>query len=239
MGANVWQRDTTGNGQGSSFKTGSAAAPHPARPGKRKLVWTKDQQDQPATTAASAPYPAAYRDSSAASTSSSQHDHFEKRARLNESLNVPHNGYHRGPEAPPQRRHSSIKAPPAETKQQQAGAASKDPAAVLERRQKEAELAELKRRIQEHEDQAAKHKACTASLACRPVKSMTHATDKYIAKVLASPKLKLLAVSLFAVVAFLQCIIASVGLHTSYALTLKFPTARILFVVCLNVCNLC
>ena len=158
MGANVWQRDSAGNGQGSSFKTGSAAAPHPARLGKRKLVWTKDQQDQPATPAASAPYPAAYRGNAAPNTSSSQHDHFEKRARLNESFNAPHNGYHRGQEAAPQRRHHNLGVPSAGTRQQQTGAASQDPAAVLERRRKEAELAELKRRIQEHEAQAAEHK---------------------------------------------------------------------------------
>ena len=158
MGANVWQRDSTGNGQGSSFKIGSAAAPHPARLGKRKLVWTKDQQEQPATPAASAPYPAAYRGNAAPSTSSSQHDHFEKRARVNESFSAPHNGYHRGQEAPPQRRHHNLGAPSAGTRQQQTGAASQDPAAVLERRRKEAELAELKRRIQEHEAQAAEHK---------------------------------------------------------------------------------
>ena len=211
MGANVWQRDTTGNGQGSSFKIGSAAAPHPARPGKRKLVWTKDQQDQPATPAASAPYPAAYRGSAALSTSSSQHDHFEKRARLNESLNAPHIDYHRGPKAPPQRRHPSIGAPPVETKQQQTGAASQEPAPVLEQRQKEAELAELKRRIQEHEAQAAKHKACTASFACRPVTSLIQAPDKYMAKELV-------------------CAIYTLAM----LLSLEFPTAAMPFVVYLH-----
>ncbi len=166
MGANVWQRDTTGNGQSSSFKVGSAAAPNPARLGKRKMVWTKDQHHQPATPAASAPYPAPYRGNAAPSTSYSQHhDHFEKRARLNEPFHAPHNGCHRDPEAPPQRRHHNVQAPPAETRQQQTSAASLAPAAVLERRKKEAELAELKRRIQEHEAQAVEHKVCTASLA--------------------------------------------------------------------------
>lgn len=157
MGANIWQRDTTGSGQGTTFKIGPAAVPQPARPGKRKLVWTKDQQDQPSTPAAFAPSPATYRGTDAPSSSYSQQDHFEKRARLNDSMSTQHNGYHRGHEAP-QRRHQARVPPLPETRKQQTGATSQDPAAVLERREKEAELAELKRRIQEHEEQAAEHK---------------------------------------------------------------------------------
>lgn len=158
MGANVWQRDAAGSGQGTSFKTGSAAGPHPARLGKRKLVWTKDQHDQPATPAASAPQPVAHRGDLPASNSSRQLDHFEKRARLNEGFSASHNGYHRGHAAPLPQRHEDIGPLLADTRQQQTGAASQDPAAVLERRKREAELAELKRRIQQHEAQAAEHK---------------------------------------------------------------------------------
>ena len=167
MGANVWQRDANGNGQGTSFKTGSAAGPHSARLGKRKLVWTKDQQDQPATPAAATPHPAAYRSNQAPSTSYSQHDHFEKRARLNEASSAPHNGYQRGQEAPPSWKHQARGPLLAESRQQQS-ATSQDPAAVLQRRKKEAELAELKRRIQEHEAQAAEHTVPSASLCIFP-----------------------------------------------------------------------
>ena len=208
MGANIWQRDTTGNGQGSTFKIGSAGAPHPARLGKRKLVWTKDQQDQPATPAASARYPAAYRGNAAPSASSSHQDHFEKRARLTESLHPPHNGYHRGQEAPPQRRHHNIGAPSMETRQQQTGAASQDPAAVLERRRKEAELAELKRRIQEHEAQAAEHKVSATSAACCPGMSFHHATDNLPRCLLVLlAKTEFLTISLLVDVTCLQCML--------------------------------
>ena len=158
MGANVWQRDAKGSGQGTTFKTGSAAGPHPAQLGKRKLVWTKDQHDQPATPAASASQSVTHRGNLPASTSSRQHNHFEKRARLNESLCAPHNGYRQGHSAPLPWRHEDRGPRLADTRQQQTGAASQDPAAVLERRKKEAELAELKRRIQQHEAQAAEHK---------------------------------------------------------------------------------
>lgn len=169
MGANVWQRDTTGSGQGTSFKTGSAAGPHPARLGKRKLVWTKDQHDQPAIPSVSTPQPVTQRGGLPPSSSSRQYDHFEKTARLTESLKVPHNGYHRGPTAPQQWRHEDRGPLLAETRQQQSGAASQDPAAVLEQRKKDAELAELKRRIQQYEAQAeaqaAELKVCHTLLA--------------------------------------------------------------------------
>ena len=164
MGANVWQRDSSGTGQGTTFKIGSAAAAHPARPGKRKLVWTKDQQEQPATPAASTPSPAMHRASNAPSTSYSQPDHFEKRARLNDSSKPPQTGYHHNHQAPMPRRHQGAWIPLPETRQQQSGAAAADPASVLQRRKKEAELAELKRRIQEHEEQAAEHKVASCTV---------------------------------------------------------------------------
>ncbi|KAL3130262.1 hypothetical protein ABBQ38_008095 [Trebouxia sp. C0009 RCD-2024] len=182
MGANVWQRDAAGSGQGTSFKTGSAAGPHPARLGKRKLVWTKDQHDQPATPAASAPQPVAHRGDLPASNSSRQHDHFEKRARLNESFSAPHNGFHRGHAAPPPRRHEDRGPLLADTRQQQTGAASQDSAAVLERRKREAELAELKRRIQQHEVQAAEHKRKKAALEAHAAQEEKHEQGKRRAK---------------------------------------------------------
>lgn len=162
MGANVWQRDTSGNSQGTSFKIGSAAGPHPARPGKRKLVWTKDQQDQPATPAGFTPSPAVFRSTDAPTTSYSQEDHFKKRARLNESWNAPQNGCYQGYQAPAQKRQQPRGPSLPKTREQQSGAISQGQAAVLEQRKKEAELAELKRRIQEHEEQAAEHKVLHA-----------------------------------------------------------------------------
>ena len=158
MGANVWQRDTTGSGSGNTFNIGPAPIQHPARPGKRKLVWTKEQQDQPTTPAAFTPGPASHRTSDAPSISCSQHDHFEKRARLNDGLPASRNGHYRGdndhqPHRPPVTRPCL-----AETKQQQTGAGAKDPAAVQAQRLKAAELAELKWRIQKHEAQLAAQK---------------------------------------------------------------------------------
>lgn len=158
MGANVWQRDTSGTGPGTSFKIGPAPVQHPARPGKRKLVWTKDQQDQPATPAASTPSPAQSCGTDAPATSYSQHDHFEKRARMNDGLAASHNGHQQGYEGQNYARLHVPRMPVAETRRQQYGAASQDPAVVQQQRQKAAELAELKRRIQEHEAQLAAQK---------------------------------------------------------------------------------
>ncbi len=163
MGANVWQRDVSGSGTGTTFKIGPTPVQHPARPGKRKLVWTKDQQDQPATPAASVPGPASHRNGDAPTTSYTQHDHFEKRSRLNEGAGAPHNGHYRDHDH--QQNHRPF-IPRAETKQQQSGAASQDPVATQQQRMKEAELAELKRRIQKHEAQLAAQKVqCVMSLA--------------------------------------------------------------------------
>lgn len=158
MGANVWQRDTSGTGSGTSFKIGPAPVQHPARPGKRKLVWTKDQQDQPATPAAFTPSPTQSRGTDAPATSYSQHDHFEKRARMNDGLAASHNGHQQGYEGQSYPRLHVPRVPVAETRRQQSGAASQDPAVVQQQRQKAAELAELKRRIQEHEAQLAARK---------------------------------------------------------------------------------
>jgi len=158
MGANVWQRDTSGTGAGTSFKIGPAPVQHPARPGKRKLVWTKDQQDQPATPAAFTPSPAQFRGTDAPATSYSQHDHFEKRARMNDGLAASHNGHQQGYEGQHYARLHVPRVPVAETRRQQSGAASQDPAVVQQQRQKAAELAELKRQIQQHEAQLAAQK---------------------------------------------------------------------------------
>ena len=174
MGANVWQRDASGNSQGTTFKIGSAAGPHPARLGKRKLVWTKDQQDQPVTPAAFVPGPAVYRSSDGPTTSYSQEDHFEKRARLNESWNAPQNGCYQGYQAPAQRRQQRKGPSLPETRQQQSGAASQNHTAVLERQKKAAELAELKRQIQEHEEQVAEHKVLCSTALCLVFVSYAH-----------------------------------------------------------------
>ena len=165
MGANIWQRDSTGSGSGTSFKVGPAPVQHPARSGKRKLVWTKDQQEQPATPAAFKPSPAQHCGSTAPDASFSQHDHFEKRARMNDGQTAAQNGHHYGYEGQPQFRPFHSRAPTVETRKQQTGAASLDPAVVQQQRQKEAELAELKRRIQKHEAQLAAQKVRLPSLA--------------------------------------------------------------------------
>lgn len=170
MGANVWQRDTSGTGPGTSFKIGPTPVQHPARPGKRKLVWTKDQQDQPATPAAFTPSLAQSCGTDAPATSYSQHDHFEKRARMNDGLAASHNGHQQGYEGQNYARLHVPRMPIAETRRQQSGAASQDPAVVQQQRQKAAELAELKRRIQEHEAQLAAQKVTypACKLCCNP-----------------------------------------------------------------------
>ena len=154
MGANVWQRDSTGSG--TSFKVGPAPPQYPARPGKRKLVWTKGQQDQPATPAVSVP--GLQRASEGPSTSYSQPDHFEKRARLNGSY--AENGYHHGCESHASNRSNGARQHVADKRQQQtsSASASKNPAAVQAQQQKAAELAELKRRIQQQEAQLLQQK---------------------------------------------------------------------------------
>lgn len=182
MGANVWQRDTTGSGSGNTFNIGPAPIQHPARPGKRKLVWTKEQQDQPTTPAAFTPGPASHRTSDAPSISCSQHDHFEKRARLNDGLPASRNGHYRGdndhqPHRPPVTRPCL-----AETKQQQTGAGAKDPAAVQAQRLKAAELAELKRRIQKHEAQLAAQKKHKEAVEARAAQEVRHEQGKRRAK---------------------------------------------------------
>ncbi|KAA6418355.1 MAG: dnaJ protein subfamily C member 27-like [Trebouxia sp. A1-2] len=182
MGANVWQRDTSGTGSGTSFKIGPAPVQHPARPGKRKLVWTKDQQDQPATPAAFTPSPTQSRGTDAPATSYSQHDHFEKRARMNDGLAASHNGHQQGYEGQSYPRLHVPRVPVAETRRQQSGAASQDPAVVQQQRQKAAELAELKRRIQEHEAQLAARKRQKESQEAQAAQEARHEQAKRKAK---------------------------------------------------------
>lgn len=165
MGANVWQRDTGGSSSGTSFKVGPATAQYPVGPGKRKRVWTKDQQEQPATPATSAPGFAASRNGEAPSPSYRQPDHFEKRARMHDGYAFG-NGHHTAYASHQPHRESVPKASSAGSKQQPAASASREPAAVQEQRHKSAELAELKRRIQQHEAQLLQQKVCSQDHHC-------------------------------------------------------------------------
>lgn len=186
MGAK-WQRDTSGQ---SKPAPKPPAFQQPIRPGKRKLVWTKDQQDQPAPSRPGQsnghlnPGPAGPYD---------QYDHFEKRARLNQDfqgyqgaqhhrhviqqqapypasdrVKPPTNGEqhhkHASHQQAPHTKPVGANAPANDT-QQQPPLARQDPAAVLAQRQKAAELAELKRRIQLQEDALKRQKVtCGACL---------------------------------------------------------------------------
>lgn len=148
-----WQRDTTG--QSKAQLLAPPAKPQPIRPGKRKLVWTKDQQEQPAPTGCSQ-WPAG--NGRSRSNPYDQYDHFEKRTRFNQEANnsycaqnqqAPHQQRPVGPQVA-QHNHAQGSQHPA--------AARQDPAAVLAERQKAAKLAELKRRIQQREADAAREK---------------------------------------------------------------------------------
>lgn len=77
---------------------------------------------------------------------------------MNDGLAASHNGHQQGYEGQNYSRLHVPRMPVAETRRQQYGAASQDPAVVQQQRQKAAELAELKRRIQEHEAQLAAQK---------------------------------------------------------------------------------
>lgn len=159
MGAK-WQRDMTGQ---SKPPTKVPAFQQPVRPGKRKLVWTKDQQDQPTVSAGhSNGHPP-----SGPPAPVDQYDHLEKRRRLNQDLHTSQNVLQHMRVARQQPPHAAaagqkqaagkVPAALAGLKQaagsmQQVPPARQDPAAVLAQQQKAAELAELKRRIKQEED---------------------------------------------------------------------------------------
>lgn len=77
---------------------------------------------------------------------------------MNDGLAASQNNHQQGYESQKYARLHVPRVPAAETRRQQSGAASQDPAVVQQQRQKAAELAELKRRIQEHEAQLAAQK---------------------------------------------------------------------------------
>lgn len=159
MGAK-WQRDMTGQ---SKPPTKVPACQQAVRPGKRKLVWTKDQQDQPAVSAGHSNGHPQYGPPAPVD----QYDHFEKRRRLNQDLHTSQNvlqhefvARQQPPHAAPAgQKQAADKVPAASAgpkqaagSMQQAPPARQDPAAVLAQQQKAAELAELKRRIKQEED---------------------------------------------------------------------------------------